>query len=88
MAEIAAFLDKTNKDICVLVTKTTSFKKKMHSIQSYAERFMDELLILNSGPGEIELNPDWSWRFIVDDGFYTIDLGVFSIIPMYKEQQH
>lgn len=87
MAESAALLNKDEKVIIVLVAPDELFKNKMHAIQCYAERFMDEFLILNSAPGEIELNPAWTWKFIIDQGFYVLD-GPFTPIPMYKEQQH
>ena len=85
MQTTAALINKDEK--VIIVPLQEEIKQQMHAIQSYGERFMEEFLILSSAPGEIELNPNWTWKFIVDPGFYQID-DSFLNIPMYKEQQH
>jgi len=82
--EVAALIDKTDHIIIVPIKKLAY---RMHSIQCYGERFLEEFLILPSAPGEIELNPGWTWKFIIDSGLYDIDKS-FDVIPMYKYQQH
>lgn len=85
MQKTAALINKNEK--VIIVPLQDQIKQQMHAIQSYGERFMEEFLILSSAPGEIELNPNWTWKFIIDSGFYKID-DSFLNIPMYKEQQH
>jgi len=83
--ELAALIDKNDRVIIVPIQD--EIKHQMHSIQCYGERFLEEFLILPSAPGEIELNPNWTWKFIIDAGLYSIDKN-FESIPMYKYQQH
>lgn len=83
--ESAALINKDEQVIIIPVIDRLAHQ--MHSIQCYGERFLEEFLILPSAPGEIELNPNWTWKFVVDPGLYDIDKG-FVIIPMYKYQQH
>jgi hypothetical protein len=83
--DLAALIDKNDR--VIIVPLQEELAHQMHSIQCYGERFLKEFLILPSAPGEIELNPNWTWKFIIDPGLYDIDKN-FDYIPMYKDQQH
>lgn len=82
---IAAMIDRTEKVIIVPLTEDA--RNQIHSIQAYGERFLEEHLILSSAPGEVELSPHWTWKFMLDPGLYDLDSS-FDGIPMYKDQQH
>ena len=83
--ELAALINKDER--IVIVPILDELAHQMHSIQCYGERFLEEYLILPSAPGEIELNPNWTWKFVLDPGLHDIDQD-FDGIPMYKYQQH
>lgn len=83
--DLAALIDKEDKTIYIPLTD--DIHDQMHAVQSYGERFLPELLILSSAPGEVELSPHWTWKFIVDPGLYNLDQSLIGI-PMYKDQQH
>ena len=85
MKQQAALIDPKEKVIIILAGN--DLKERMHAIQCYGERFLNELLIRGSAPGEIELNPYWTWKFLLDKGLYEVDID-FIPIPMYKDQQH
>lgn len=84
--DIAGYLDIENKILLILANSPINISKQLHSIQFYSERNLEEYLILETSPGIIELNPNWSWNIILDP-ILDIDDN-FKIIPSYKNQQH
>lgn len=82
---IAALINREEK--LVIVPMTPNYKAQFHAIQCFGERFLSELLIMSSAPGEIELNPNYTWKFVLDEGLYSVDHEMQPIL-MYKFQQH
>ena len=74
---------------CVVVP-TSFINARLYSVQAYAERFLNESIIIPAGPGEIELNLAWDWRFVLDATFIDSrrDYSLYTQIPYYRFQQH